>query len=124
MSYNSDSIQDMIDVLKRSGYEDYTKYEHQNGTCSINTEMLIKALEDALETKNMHQVFITVNCSWGDREIINTNAPDEVIDGIYNDIKKDDLLHGLEIKDAILDILIRRGYRVQKPIISSFDFKG
>lgn len=46
----------------------------------------------------------------GDREIINTNAPDDVIDGIYNDIKNDDLIHGLEIKNAILDILIRRGY--------------
>lgn len=54
----------MIDVIKRSGYEDYTKYEHKNGTCSINTEMLIKALEYEIKTKNMHQVFITVNCAW------------------------------------------------------------
>ena len=50
-------------VLKRSGYEDYTKYEHKNETCSINTEMLIKALEDEIKTKNMHQVFIIVNCA-------------------------------------------------------------
>lgn len=85
---------------------------------------IIKALEDEIETKNMHQVSITIHGSETATEVVNTNAPDNVIENIYNDIKKDNLIHGKEIKDTILDILISRGYKVQKPIISTFDFKG
>lgn len=123
MAYSVDRISDMIKILKENGRK-YTKYEHNNGACSVNTEMLIKALEDGRGAQNMHQVEITISGALGDREIINTNAPDDVIEGIYNDIKNDDLIHGLEIKNAILDILIRRGYKVQKPTISTFNFKG
>lgn len=72
--------------------------------------MLIKALEDEIESKNKHQVSITIRGAFTVTEVINTNAPDSVIEGIYNDIKTDDLIQGLEIKNAILDILIRRGY--------------
>ena len=38
MAYDSENIEDMISILKKSGYK-YTSYNHKNGSCSINTNI-------------------------------------------------------------------------------------
>ena len=42
--YDSNNLQDMINVLERYKYN-YTKYNHKNGYCSINSDLLLKQLK-------------------------------------------------------------------------------
>lgn len=61
MAYDSENIEDMISILKKSGYK-YTSYNHKNGSCSINTNILL----DAIEKKNKKQDDTTMLFETGD----------------------------------------------------------
>ncbi len=61
MTYDSENIEDMVSILKKSGYK-YTAYNHKNGSCSINTNILL----DAIEKKNEKQDNTTTLIDTGD----------------------------------------------------------
>lgn len=42
--YDSDNLKCMINCLEEYGYA-YTKYEHSNGYCTINSDLLLKQLK-------------------------------------------------------------------------------
>ena len=52
MVYSSDSVDDMISILKKHGYG-YTEYSHKNGKCSINTDTLLKILEKQIKEEDV-----------------------------------------------------------------------
>ena len=58
--YNLDSVDYMISTLKKHGYE-YTEYNHKNGKCSINTDILLKILEKQIKEEGMHLVELFVS---------------------------------------------------------------
>lgn len=112
MAYDSDSIKDMISSLKRYGYG-YTEFKHKGGVCSINTSILLDALETQVKEEGMHLVklFTFVTDDTLDRKLIYTNAPDYVIESICKEIKEDGLLDNTNKINGILDVLKARGYK-------------
>ena len=112
MEYNSDNIKDMISTLKDYGYT-YTKYEHKNGECTINTKLLLEIIEKQIEEEGMHLVnLITiVSGKTAIEKLIYTNAPDFVIRNIFEEIKKDGILDYKNKINGILDVLKARGYK-------------
>lgn len=110
MIYNSESIKDMISCLKKDGYE-YTSYTHKNGTCDINTNILLKALEKQVVEENMHLVKLFIANTI--ETLIYTNASDYIIKTICKEIKEDGLLKDKDKINGVLEVLKARGYKYQ-----------
>lgn len=108
--YN-ESINEMILCLRQYGYE-YTQYSHKNGKCTINTSILLEALESQISEERMHLVKIfTFIFGCPIEKLIYTNAPDDVIINICNQIKEDDLLDEENKINGVLEVLSARGYK-------------
>lgn len=85
------SIKDMISSLK------------QDGSCAIDSNILLEALETQVKEKEMHLVKLFA-------ELIYTNASDHVIESICEEIKEDGLLDDIDKINGILEVLKARGY--------------
>lgn len=106
-----ESINKMISTLRQHGNE-YTQYSHKNGKCTINTNILLKVLEKQISEEEMHLVKIFTSVA-GLRisEVFNTNASDDVINNICEQIEGDGLLNGIDKFNCILKVLNARGYK-------------
>ncbi len=111
MSYNSESINEMFSTLKQYGYG-YTEYSHKNGKCSINTDILLKAMKKQIEEEGMHfvKLFIPISDFFIEK-LVYINAPDYIIKQICDEIERDGLLEDAKKINAVLDILKARGYK-------------
>lgn len=108
--YN-ESINEMILCLRQYGYE-YTQYSHKNGKSTINTNILLEALESQISEEGMHLVKIfTFVFGCPIEKLIYTNASDDVIINICNQIKEDNLLNDTDKINGVLKVLIDRGYK-------------
>lgn len=111
MEYNSDDIKDMFTTLKQYGYG-YTQYNHKNGKCTINTNVLLETIEKQVKEEGMHLVnlFTTVSGCFIEK-LIYTNASDYIIKNICEEIKEDGLLNDTNKINGVLEVLKARGYR-------------
>ena len=111
MKYNK-SINDMISTLRQHGNE-YTQYSHKNGKSTINTNILLKVLEKQISEEGMHSVKIfTFVAGYPIEEVFNTNASDDVINSICEQIEGDGLLNNIGRINCVLKVLKARGYKV------------
>lgn len=111
MKYN-ESINEMIFCLRQYGYE-YTQYSHKNGKCTINTNILLEVLEKQISEEGMHLVKIfTLVSGCPIEKPIYTNASDDVIKNICEQIEEDGLLNGTDKINGVLKVLNARGYKI------------
>lgn len=110
MEYNK-SINEMISILRQHG-DGYTQYSHKNGKCTINTNILLKVLEKQISEEGMHLVKIfTFVAGYPIEKLIYTNASNDVIKNICEQIEEDGLLNGTDKIYGVLDVLKARGYK-------------
>lgn len=122
MEYNLENINEMISTLRRYGYE-YTQYNHKNGKCTINTNILLKVLEKQISEEGMHLVKIFTSVSGCPIEkLIYTNASDYVIKNICEQIEEDGILDDTNKINGVLEVLKARGYK-HKIVEDMFQFR-
>lgn len=110
MEYN-ESINEIISTLRQHG-DEYTQYSHKNGKCTINTNILLKVLEKQISEEGMHLVkLFTFVSGYPIEKLIYTNASNDVIKNICEQIEEDGLLNGTDKIYGVLDVLKARGYK-------------
>lgn len=93
--------------------EKKSKQINKNKECDESiTNILLKVLEKQISEEGMHLVKIFTSVEGLQiSEVFNTNASDDVINNICEQIEGDDLLNGIDKFNCILKVLNARGYK-------------